>query len=281
MEAVMKNPDEVRHKELGEFLKTRRARLLPEQVGLPSGSRRRTTGLRREEVAQLARVSVDWYTRLEQGRDINVSAHFLEELARVLKLSSSERRHLFLLARQQMPFEKTDTSGKVSPALQKFLNHQDPNPAYVTNLKWDFVAWNQAACKVFGDYNTMSELERNSLWRAFTSPYMRKLLEDDWEAHAQRRLAQFRAGYGRYIDEPWWGEMIDKLTKESEEFREWWLRHDVLDTPEGRKVLHHPQVGELVLGHLSFQVSDAPDLIVTVHMSETEETLEKLWQLLR
>jgi len=279
MEALMKNADSVRHKELGEFLKIRRARLLPQQVGLPSGSRRRTSGLRREEVAQLAGVSVDWYTRLEQGRDIHVSSHFLEELGKVLQLSTSERRHLFLLARQQIPFDKLEDHGIVSPVLQKFLDLQDPSPAYVTNLKWDFVAWNKAACKVFGDYDTMSELERNSIWRAFTSSYMRKLLGDNWEAHAQRRLAQFRAGYGRYIDEPWWSELIDKLTKESEEFREWWPRHDVLDTPEGRKVLYHPQLGELVLGHLSFQVSDAPDLIVTVHMPETEETLKKLWKL--
>ncbi|MGD8190710.1 helix-turn-helix transcriptional regulator [Brevibacillus ginsengisoli] len=275
----MKNPDMARYKELGEFLKTRRARLLPEQLGLPSGGRRRTTGLRREEVAQLAGVSVDWYTRLEQGRAIQVSSNLLGELGRVLQMSSSEKRHLFLLARQQMPFEPIEEQGRVSPALQRFLDYQDPNPAYVTNLKWDFVAWNQAACKVFGDYEAMSELERNSIWRAFTSSYMKNLLKGDWEKHAQRRLAQFRAGYGRYIDDPWWSEMIDRLANESEEFRKWWLRHDVLDTPEGRKILHHPQVGELILGFLSFQVSDAPDLIVTVHMAETEETLKKLWEL--
>ncbi|WP_025699512.1 helix-turn-helix transcriptional regulator [Paenibacillus forsythiae] len=268
-----------RNKQLGNFLKIRRARLRPEQLGLPLGRRRRTAGLRREEVAQLAGVSVDWYTWLEQGRDIRVSSRVLEELARVLQLSFSERRHLFLLAEQTLPLDNKHDLYYVSPSVQQFLDYQNPSPAYVTNLRWDFIAWNRAACAVFGDYNKMSVLERNSVWRIFTSSYMRELL-DCWEEHGQRRLAQFRASYGRFIDDPWWSQMIDKLSRESGEFREWWPRHDVLDTPEGRKVLHHPVAGELILGHLSFQVSDAPDLLVTVHMPETEETLEKLRSLL-
>ncbi|QWU16969.1 Helix-turn-helix domain-containing protein [Paenibacillus sophorae] len=271
--------DLARNKQLGDFLKIRRARLHPEKVGLPLGRRRRTAGLRREEVALLAGVSVDWYTWLEQGRDIRVSSRVLEELARVLQLSPSERRHLFLLAEQTIPLDNKKEQCYVSPSVQQFLDYQNPSPAYVTNLRWDFIAWNRAACAVFGDYNEMSELERNSVWRTFTSSYTRELL-DCWEEHGQRRLAQFRASYGRFIDDPWWSEMIDKLSKESEEFREWWPRHDVLDTPEGRKVLHHPRAGELILGHLSFQVSDSPDLLVTVHMPETEETLEKLRSLM-
>ncbi|WP_141430631.1 helix-turn-helix transcriptional regulator [Bacillus sp. 03113] len=275
----MKEIDLTRNKQLGEFLKIRRSRLHPEKVGLPYGSRRRTAGLRREEVAQLVGVSVDWYTWLEQGRDINVSSQVLEELGRVLQLTASERRHLFLLARQSIPLDCIEDQNQVSSALQQFLDFQDPNPAYVTNLRWDIVAWNRGACKVFGDYNKMSELERNSVWRTFTSFYMKGML-DNWEEHGKRRLAQFRASYGRYIDDPWWSEMIDKLLKESKEFREWWPRHDVLDTPEGRKLLYHPKIGELILGHLSFQVSDSPDLLVTIHMPETQETLEKLKKLL-
>ncbi|WP_456238436.1 helix-turn-helix transcriptional regulator [Paenibacillus durus] len=271
--------DLARNKQLGDFLKIRRARLNPEKVGLPLGRRRRTAGLRREEVALLAGVSVDWYTWLEQGRDIRVSSRVLEELARVLQLSSTERRHLFLLAEQTIPLDNKHDQLHLSPSVQQFLDYQNPSPAYVTNPRWDFIAWNRAACAVFGDYNEMSELERNSVWRIFTSSYMRELL-DCWEEHGQRRLAQFRASYGRFIDDPWWPEMIARLSKESEEFKEWWPRHDVLNTPEGRKVLHHPGVGELILGHLSFQVSDAPDLLVTVHMPETEETLEKLRSLL-
>ncbi|MGE8207322.1 helix-turn-helix transcriptional regulator [Heyndrickxia sp. NPDC080065] len=271
--------DMTRNKQLGEFLKTRRARINPEMVGLPSGARRRTAGLRREEVAQLAGISVDWYTWLEQGRNIHVSTQVLEDIARVLQLSSSEKRHMFLLAEQAIPLENIENKYQISPSLQYFLDYQNPSPAYVTNSRWDFVAWNEAACKVFGDYNKMSELERNSVWRIFTSSYMMKLL-DRWEEHAQRRLAQFRASYGKYIDDPWWNEMIEKLSKKSEKFREWWPRYEVMSAPEGKKILHHPQVGELILDHISFQVSDSPDLLVTVHLAKTKKTFEKLQNLL-
>ncbi|MFC9601536.1 helix-turn-helix transcriptional regulator [Peribacillus butanolivorans] len=271
--------DTTRNKQLGEFLKTRRARINPEMVGLPSGGRRRTAGLRREEVAQLAGISVDWYTWLEQGRNIHVSTQVLEDVARVLQLSASEKRHMFLLAEQAIPIESIENKFQISSSLQYFLDYQNPSPAYVTNSRWDFVAWNQAACKVFGDYNKMSELERNSVWRIFTSSYMMNLL-DQWEEHAQRRLAQFRDSHGKYTNDPWWNEMIDKLSKESEKFRELWPQYEIMGAPEGNKVLHHPQVGELILDHISFQVSESPDLLVTVHLAKTKETFEKLQKLL-
>jgi hypothetical protein len=265
----MKNSDDIRRKELSEFLKIKRAGLSPEQVGLPSGIRRRTPGLRREEVSQLVGVSVDWYIWLEQGRDIHVSSQVLDRLAVVFLLNPSERKHLFLLAQQQLPLDTTTHQGKLSPILQQFLDLQGSSPAYITNLKWDIVAWNQAACAVFGDYERMSTLDRNTVWRAFTSPYMKQLL-DDWEGHAQRRLAQFRASYSRYNDDPWWTIMIGNLTQVSEEFTKWWSLHNVLDSPEGTKLLHHPTVGKLRLGHLSFQLCDAPDLIATLHIPSEE-----------
>jgi len=268
-----------RNKQLGEFLKTRRARINPEMVGLPSGGRRRTAGLRREEVAQLAGISVDWYTWLEQGRNIHVSTQVLEEIARVLQLTGSEKRHLFLLAEQAIPIENNENKIQISSSLQYFLDYQNPCPAYVTNSRWDFVAWNQAACEVFGDYNKMSDLERNSVWRTFTSTYMMNLL-DRWEEHAQRRLAQFRDSHGKYIDDPWWNEMIENLSKKSDKFKEWWPQYEIMGAPEGNKVLHHPKVGKMILDHISFHVSDAPDLLVTVHLAKTEETLKKLQKLL-
>jgi len=272
--------DTTRNKQLGEFLKTRRARINPEMVGLPSVGRRRTAGLRREEVAQLAGISVDWYTWLEQGRNIHVSTQVLEDVSRVLQLSINEKRHMFLLAEQAIPIESIENKFQISSSLQYFLDYQNPIPAYVTNSRWDFVAWNQAACKVFGDYNKMSELERNSVWRIFTSSYMMNLL-DQWEEHARRRLAQFRDSHGKYIDDPWWNEMIDKLSEKSVKFREWWPDYEVMGAPEGKKVLHHPQVGELILDNISFQVSDSPDLLVTVHLAKTKETFEKLQKLLK
>jgi transcriptional regulator with XRE-family HTH domain len=275
----MKNSDDIRRKQLGDFLKIRRARLSPEQAGIPSGIRRRTPGLRREEVSQLVGVSVDWYTWLEQGRDIHASSQVLESLAAVFHLNSSERKHLFLLAKKELPFDIPKDQGMANPTLQKFLDLQGSNPAYVTNLKWDIVAWNQAACVVFGDYEHMSVRERNTVWRAFTSPYIKQLL-DDWDGHAQKRLAQFRASYSRYNDDPWWTAMIDDLTQISEEFRKWWSRHEVLNSPEGTKLLHHPTAGKLFLGHLSFQICDAPNLIATIHIPSEENTVEKIRKLL-
>jgi len=276
----MKNSDETRRKQLGDFLKIRRAKLSPTQTGFSSEVRRRTPGLRREEVSQLIGVSVDWYTWLEQGRDIHPSSQFLESLAAVFHLSPSERNHVFLLAQQQLPLDAQQSQGIVSPALQGFLDLQGSSPAYITNLKWDIIAWNQAACVVFGDYETMSVRERNTVWRAFTSPYIKQLLED-WEGHAQRRLAQFRASYSLYNNDPLWTTMIADLSQINDDFRNWWPRHEVLDSPEGTKTLHHPTAGKLLLGHLSFHVCDAPDLITTVHIPFDENTANKIGKLLK
>lgn len=268
-----------RNKQLGVFLKNKRSKMSPEMVGLPSGTRRRIAGLRREEVAQLAHISIDWYTWLEQGRNIHVSSQVLEAIAKVLQLNSSEKRYMYFLSEQSMPLENIETLNSVSSSLQYFLDYQNPCPAYVTNLRWDFVAWNDATCKVFGDYNAMTELERNSIWRMFTSDYMKNLL-DNWEEHAKRRLAQFRESYGMYIDDPWWDEMINKLLNASTEFEKWWMQHEVMGTPEGEKILYHPQAGKLMLDHISFRVSDAPDLLVTVHLANTKDTRLKLERLI-
>src|SRR5436190_23024213 len=141
-----------RHHELAEFLRSRRARVLPEQVGLPRGTRRRTPGLRREEVASLAGVSPEWYTWLEQGRDINVSVQLLESLARVLQLDANERTHLFLLALRQPPPVETFSPPTISPTLQQFLNQLETTPACVVDSRLNVVARNKAHCVVFGYY---------------------------------------------------------------------------------------------------------------------------------
>ena len=150
-----------RLQELGDFLRTRRARLAPEDVGLPRGGRRRAPGLRRTEVAQLAGVSVDWYTWLEQGRPITVSTQVLESLVSALRLNAQERAHLFLLAHQQPPPARVMEPETVSPTLQRFLDHQGLSPAFVLGRRWDVVAWNEAACVVFGDFRQMTTRERN------------------------------------------------------------------------------------------------------------------------
>ncbi len=269
-----------RLQELGDFLRTRRARLAPEQVGLPRGSRRRAPGLRRAEVAQLAGVSVDWYTWLEQGRPITVSIQVLESLVQALHLDTNEREHLFFLAHQQPPPETSMEPETVSPTLQHFLDHLGISPAFVSGRLWDIVAWNEAACVVFGDFRLMTTRERNTVWRLFTEPSYRQLLVD-WEGHARRVLAQFRASCGRFLGDPRLTELIHDLMILSPEFRAWWPDHEVLRAPEGQKTLNHPQAGYLMFEHLTFQLFDAPELKVTVYTPlEEADTPRKLYQLL-
>jgi len=269
-----------RLQELGDFLRKRRARLAPEDVGLPRGSRRRAPGLRRAEVAQLSGVSVDWYTWLEQGRPISVSTQVLESLVSALRLHAQEREHLFFLAHQQPPPARAMESETVSPTLQRFLDHQGLSPAFVVGRRWDVVAWNESARVVFGDYGQMTTRERNSVWRIFTSPTHRQFLVD-WEGHARRILAQFRATCGRYPGDPRLTELIDDLLLRSPEFRAWWPDHEVLGAEEGHKTFNHPQAGYLMFEHLTFQVVDAPDLKVNVYTPlDIAGTPAKLSQLL-
>ncbi|HTK08189.1 MAG TPA: helix-turn-helix transcriptional regulator [Ktedonobacteraceae bacterium] len=269
-----------RLQELGDFLRTRRARLAPSDVGLPQGSRRRSPGLRRAEVAQLAGISVDWYTWLEQGRSITVSTQLLESLVRTLRLNANEREHLFFLAHQQPPPARILEPETVSPTLQHFLDHQGLSPAFVLGRRWDVVAWNEAARAVFGDYGQMTTFERNTIWRFFTSPAHRQFLVD-WERHARRVLAQFRATCGRYPDDPRLAELIHNLLLRSPEFRAWWPDHEVLGAEEGHKTFNHPQAGYLMFEHLTFQVFDAPDLKVNVYTPLDEaDTPAKISQLL-
>ena len=269
-----------RLQELADFLRTRRARLAPEDVGLPRGSRRRAPGLRRAEVAQLSGVSVDWYTWLEQGRPISVSTQVLESLVQALHLNINEREHLFFLAHQQPPPAGAIEFETVSPTLQRFLDHQGISPAFVLGPRWDVLAWNESACVVFGDYGQMTTRERNSVWRMFTSPTHRQFLVN-WEGHARRVLAQFRATCGRYPGDPRLTELIHDLMLRSPEFRAWWPDHEVLGAEEGQKTFNHPQVGYLMFEHLSFQVFDAPDLTVNVYTPlDVADTPAKLSQLL-
>ncbi len=256
--------DRERRRELADFLRTRRGRLAPERVGLPRGARRRTPGLRREEVAQLADVGTTWYTWLEQERAIRVSAQVLDSIARALQLDGAERRHLFLLADQPLPPLPPPFEERVSPALQRLLDAQGRNPAYVVGRRWDRIAWNGAARAVFDDFPTLPPRERNTVWRLFTDPTKRRF-HVDWVGTAQHVLAQFRADSARHVGDPWFTELIDDLHRASPEFRAWWPRHDVWGNPDGRKELEHPCSGRLVLEHTTLQVPDAPDLKVIMY----------------
>ncbi|GMK40635.1 transcriptional regulator [Paenibacillus sp. CCS19] len=276
----MEQSEQERQQELARFLKSRRARLSPEQVGLPNTGRRRTPGLRRSEVAQLAWISVDWYTRLEQGRDIQVSSQVLDHISSALQLNATERQHLYVLALQQLPADFTQSVDTISPLLQQFLEQQGTSPALVIDQQLNIVAWNKASALIYGDYERMSLRDRNALWRTFTSPYIKQLLQEKWELHARHRIAQFRANYGKFTGDPQWIALINELSEISEPFRDWWQEHDVIVGPEGKKINYHPSAGRLEFDQLSFLVTDAPHLTITINMPSNEETLAQVQALL-
>ena len=269
-----------RHHELAAFLRSRRARISPEQVGLSRGKRRRIPGLRREEVSLLAGVSPELYTRLEQGRDIHVSIHVLESLANVLQLDANERAHVFLLALRQPPPVETFSPPTISPTFQQLLHQLGTIPACIVDARLTVVAWNAAFRVIFGDYATLSERERNVIWRLFTLPMPRQGSQE-WEELARVSLAQFRAAYARFIDDPWWATQIAELSRLSPEFRELWTRHDVHNVSEGHKTMHRPLVGKLSFDFLWFQVVDSSDLRLLIHTPQSHSgTAEKIERLL-
>ena len=221
--------------ELATFLRSRRERLQPTDVGLPTGKRRRTPGLRREEVAALAGVGLTWYTWLEQGRDIGVSAPFLDRLANVLKLDANERTHLFLLAHERPPADPAKTFCVVPPLILRLMNDLPQHPAYVLNLRWDVLAFNEKANQLF-QFEQHSVERRNLLWMLFTDPNLRERFVG-WEQQAPRILSSFRRDYARANQEADIRELVDELKKVSPEFHTWWQQHDVHAPCTGRRDL--------------------------------------------
>jgi transcriptional regulator with XRE-family HTH domain len=256
--------DQARRTELAQFLRTRRERLAPQQVGLPTGTRRRTPGLRREELALLAGVGTTWYAWLEQGRAITVSRQVLESLARVLRLDADERTHLYILAREQLPADPFPLTQTIDPTLQLILDRMGNYPALLLSHRWDILAWNQAARRVLGDFSAMTARERHILWFFFTDQRYQSMLVD-WEGEAQRLLALFRASTQRSIGEAWFTELVRELKQASPAFREWWPRHEVQGVQTEHKRLNHSSVGRLVLQATTFQVADHPDVQMVVY----------------
>jgi transcriptional regulator with XRE-family HTH domain len=253
-----------RRRELSDFLRTRRARIAPSDVGLLNGARRRTPGLRREEVALLANIGVTWYTRLEQGLPINVSADVLSAIAKALQLSMREREHLFVLAGQAVLESTVADSEQVSEVLQRVLDSLEPCPAILRGRRFDVLAWNRAAVALLGDYSAMDARARNSLWRFFTDPAMRELFPR-WQEAAPKLTAQFRAVAVKYLDDRCFTKLIDDLLEASPEFREYWSRHDVAGPMDGFKHLYHPAVGEMTLEFTTLTVPDFPDMRMVVY----------------
>lgn len=238
--------------ELAEFLKSRRERLTPEEVGLPSGGRRRTPGLRREEVATLARVGLSWYTWLEQGREISVSSTFLDNLSRALKLDATERRHLYLLAQQRPPCEPGRTWCTVPPLIIRLIEDLDARPSYVLNLRWDVLAWNDAADRLFGFSEQIPE-RRNLLWMLFTSKRLRQLL-DPWEGQAVQIFSSFRRDFVQGTQDADIVGLVKDLERVAPEFCDWWNRQDIHGPCQGIRYFRLDGIGQMVFEHTTLTV---------------------------
>jgi transcriptional regulator with XRE-family HTH domain len=255
--------------ELAAFLRARRHALRPIDIALsPDARRRRTPGLRREEVAELAGIGASWYTRLEQGKDVRLSPRALRGVAEALRLTPAQREYVFALARGETLGVEPAPTATVSPTLQDVLDAQGPNPAYVTNGRLDLLAWNRAALEVFGVFGrAFPEIppeERNVVWLIFTDDSRRLLL--DWEQHAQRVLAQFRDASRYFVDDPWFPAFVERLRRRSPEFAAWWSQHDVGRVQATFKVVDHPAVGQVALKQTVLQVvDDNPALYVIIY----------------
>lgn len=270
--------DQPRHHLLADFLRTRRARLSPADLGLPSFGRRRTPGLRREEVAQLAGVGVTWYTWLEQGRAIGVSDQVIASIARVLQLGPHETSYLFTLLHGQRPASRTDDE-PLTPSLIALLAHQGLFPAFYLGYRWDILAWNKSATLLLGDLGALPLGERNHVWQMFMNPATRACLVD-WEAHAQRMIAEYRLTYGQYLDSEPFTALVDRLRRHSPEFSAWWPRHDVVGRLNIRKEFEHPVAGRLVFDQTTMLVSETQGLKLVVKVPAAgTDTARKLQEL--
>ncbi|KUN26177.1 XRE family transcriptional regulator [Streptomyces antibioticus] len=258
-----------RRAELSEFLRTRRARLKPEDVGLPDfGRHRRVPGLRREELAQLAGVSVAYYTRLEQGNGRNVSAEVLDAIARALRLSDAEHAHLTHLAKpKQQKKKQTARAEQVRGALGQLLDAMDGVPAYITGRRSDILVWNRMAAAVFGDWSELPPQERNWARLVFLRPEYRDLFME-WDQKAYDMVSFLRMDAGCHPDDPRLAALVGELSVKSEDFRRLWATHDVKEKSYGVKHLMHPLVGELTLNFESFHLADGTDQALITYSAE-------------
>jgi transcriptional regulator with XRE-family HTH domain len=248
--------------QLGDFLRSRRTRLRPDASGLADGRRRRTPGLRREEVAERAGISTDWYIRLEQGRAVSPSHSTVDALARALDLDAQEHAHLRSLAGKAPAASFTR---EAVPQTIRTIIASLPHPAYVTGRRWDLLAWNDAAVDVFGDFAALPKADRNILLFVFSDPRARPLFGKEWANVARAMLAQFRSAYDLWGGDPAFAELVIRLRRACPAFDGWWEAHDVRAPVSGRKTLVHPEYGPLRFDHASFQANDASDLKLVIY----------------
>ncbi|GAA2106774.1 helix-turn-helix transcriptional regulator [Kitasatospora saccharophila] len=254
-----------RRQELAAFLRSRRERRTPEAAGLPGTGRRRTPGLRREELAALAGVSASWYTWLEQGRRIRVSRQVLAGLSGALGLDQVEHAHLFRLADEvppgAQPGAPDGAADRLSANYRLLLDQLDPNPAFMTGPRFDVLAWNLGQQALFGGFDQVAPADRNMLWLMFMSPELRAVHED-WEQEAAHAVALFRSQAGDRLLRPEYAALVARLREASPEFRALWERHDLVGyTPRSRTFVH-PRYGRLTLDYVKLHAADGEPTLV-------------------
>jgi transcriptional regulator with XRE-family HTH domain len=268
---------DTRRQELAAFVRNRRERLRPEQVGLPRSRRRRTPGLRREEVAQLAGVGVTWYTWLEQGRDINPSHQVLEAIARTLRFDAHERTHLFTLAGVSVA-TAVDECATLFPTARAILDSLEPNPAVLMNARWDVLAYNRVHASFFTDLDGIASEDRNCIWLAFTDPEWRRVIVD-WDEAAARMVGEYRAAMAEHLDDPSWQSLLERLLAASPEFAARWAQHDVRRMESSRKRVRHPELGVLMLDYTNLWLDPSCNARVVAFTPADTRTAAQLREL--
>ena len=277
--ASSRQSDVARRRELGAFLRSRRERIAPADAGLTPVGRRRTPGLRREEVAQLAGVGATWYTWLEQARDIKASAQVIAALARTLALDGAERSHLYTLA--GVPeLARGREAAAVSPSIEVMLKQLEPLPACVHNTRLDILAFNTAYDRLVGGLECLPVQERNGLLLAFTRPAWRSRIVD-WQDAAVRTVATFRAAMAEHLTEPHWKALVKQLLAESPDFEELWNRHDVGAPENLTKCFMTPEVGLLRLNYTHLWLSQRTQTRLACYTPVDEQSRAKLSTLRR
>ncbi|MFH0297139.1 helix-turn-helix transcriptional regulator [Bradyrhizobium sp. 31Argb] len=264
---------------LGAYLKDRRAKLDPTAFGFPL-KRRRTPGLRREEVAQRANVSATWYTWLEQGRGGAPSADVLDRIARAMMLTDVEREHLFLLGLGRPPEVRYHAPEGISPHLQRVLDTLEYSPAFIRTATWDLIAWNRAAATVLTDYSKLPDGQRNVLRMMFRDSRVRAA-QSNWQSVARYVVASFRADVARAGAARNVQSLVDELSATSPEFAAMWRDNDVQGHGDGVKVLHHPTAGPLSMEFSAFAVDGRPDLNMVIYNPATPADADKIRALLK
>ncbi|ACX62750.1 Helix-turn-helix domain-containing protein [Paenibacillus sp. cl141a] len=273
---------QVRLQALSAFLKGQRAKISPESVGLPPGTRRRTPGLRREEVAQLAGVSTTWYTWLEQGRDIQVSSSVLDCVASALQLNADERRYLYSLALESgaEPYTVKHEAVQISPSLQKIITELKYCPVMISDRKCNIVGWNRAAAYVFLDFDRIPPEERNMIRLLFTRREFQRLAVN-WEQFASGFLSMFRSYYGQYVEDEWYDHFLEEMKNGHPDFNRMWEQSQVSYAPEVHLEFRHAKAGKMVYELTSLKVYGNDDLRCSIYTPAPDTTTEaKLRQLM-